>query len=172
MPFLLINSRTLHFLRCLVPEENTFSWTPNLNSEYLSTIKSQRQISVFTGSFTQCTTACVGLPKFLKKWIWIHATSSQSSGRCVCLQQQCIIQQSHCHGFRCWRGRYLIFYFFYFFLICESRRSEGANIHLLHHSGLWWLFSSFPSFPSYNLAGLIQIITHERAGSLVSYSSV
>lgn len=166
MPFLLINSRTLHLLRCLVPEENTFCWTPNLNTEYLSTIKSQRQTSAFTGSFTQCTVACVGLPEFLKKWIWIHATSSRSSIRCVCLQQQCIIQHSHCHSFRCWHRCLLVC-----FLIHEIEKSEGTNIHLLH-SGLYWPFSSFPSFPSYYLAVLIQIITHERAGGLASYSSV
>lgn len=62
--------------------------------------------------------------------------------------------------------------FLLFIFPCESRSSEGAIIHLLLHSGLLWPFSSFPSLPSDNLAGLIQIITHERAGGLASYSIV
>lgn len=86
---------------------------------------------------------------------------------CVCLQQKCIIQQSHCHSFRCWQERFFFFHLFIF--PCESRSSEGAIIHLLLHSGMWWPFACYPSLPSHNLAGLIQIITHERAGGLASY---
>lgn len=67
-----------------------------------------------------------------------------------------------------WKIFFVIIYLFIF--LCESRSSEGANIHLLLHSELWWPFSSFPSLPSHNLACLIQIITHERAGGLASYS--
>lgn len=146
MPFLLINSRTLHFLRCLVPEENTFCWTLNLNPEYLSAIKNQRQISVFTGSFTQCIAACVGLPEFFKKWIWIHATSSQSSVRCVCLQQQCIIQQSHCHSFRCWQGRYLKIFLIFFFNLWgqEKWRDKYSPTSL-------WAMVTFLLFPFISL---------------------
>lgn len=133
MPFLLINSRTLHFLRCLVSKENTFCWTPSLNPEYVSTIKSQRQIPVFTGSFTQCTSAFVGLPGFLKKWISIHATSSQSS---VCLSST----EMHNSAVSLPQLQMLtrkIFFFNLFIFPCESRSTEGAIIHLLLHSGLW-----------------------------------